>query len=82
MLSSKNRFCYQTKFDRLCGFCWPFLDMLSCYGLCLGMLLLPKTGCVAGDLLETPYVGFVMTARNLLIICSSIVVSVEGFDVI
>lgn len=49
------------------------------FGLCSGMLLLPKTGCVAGDLLEIPYVCFVMFARNLLITCSSIVVYVEGF---
>jgi hypothetical protein len=67
---------------RLCGFCWPFLDMLSCYGLFVGMLLLPKNVCMAGDLLEIHYVGSVMGARNRLIICSSNVVSVEEFGVI
>jgi len=67
---------------RLCGFCWPFLDMLSCYGLFVGMLLLPKNVCVAGDLLEILYVGSVMGAWNRLIICSSNVVSVEEFGVI
>jgi hypothetical protein len=56
--------------------------MLSCYGLFLGMLLLPKTVCVAGDLLKILYVGSIMVARNLLIICSSNVVSVEGFGFI
>jgi hypothetical protein len=55
--------------------------MLSCYDLSLGMLLLSKTGSVARDLLETPYVDVVMVARDLLIICSSNVVFVEGFGV-
>jgi len=66
----------------LCGFCWPFLNMLSCYGLCLGMLLLPNAICVAEDLLEIHYVSFVKVARDLLIVYSSNEVSVEGFGVI
>jgi hypothetical protein len=33
--------------------------MPSCYDLCLGMLLLPKTRCVAWDLPEILCVGFV-----------------------
>jgi hypothetical protein len=56
--------------------------MLSCYGLCLGMLLLPNAICVAEDLLEIHYVSFVMVARDLLIVYSSNEVSVEGFGVI
>jgi hypothetical protein len=56
--------------------------MLSCCGLFVGMLLLPKKVCVAGDLLEILYVGSVMGAWNQLIICSSNVVSVEEFGII
>jgi hypothetical protein len=56
--------------------------MLLCYGLFVGMLLLPKNVCVDGVLLETLYVGSVLDAKNRLIICSSNVVSVEEFGVI
>jgi hypothetical protein len=56
--------------------------MLSCYGLFVGMLLLPKNVCVARDLLEIHYLGSIMGVRNRLIICSSNVVSVEEFGVI
>jgi hypothetical protein len=67
---------------RLCGFCWLFLDMLSCYGLFIGMLLPPKNVCMKGDLPQILYVGSVLGARNRLIICSSNVVSVDEFGVI
>jgi hypothetical protein len=67
---------------RLCGFRWLFLDMLSCYGLFVGMPLPPKNVCMNGDLLEILYVSSVLGARNRLIICSSNVVYVDEFGVI
>jgi hypothetical protein len=49
----------------LSGLLWQFLNILSFYGWCLGMLLLPRKRCALGVTRVLPCASFVLLVRKI-----------------